>query len=152
MMKKLLALKPLKLLAIYVILDTICVGMGLGVPIFCILFGFIVGWYCVYYNSQTIGQMRVVIWQVLLYATITAMVTLLGMLIIWGPMIAALFDPRKDLAQTGIPMILYEPSASFIGWLILMIVISPVLQLLTTVFGSYLALFKCQNLNVESKT
>jgi hypothetical protein len=37
-------------------------------------------------------------------------------------------------------MILYEPRASFIGWLVLMILISPVLQMLTTLFGSYLTL------------
>jgi hypothetical protein len=36
----------------------------------------------------------------------------------------------------GIPMILYDPRASFIGWMVLMIIISPVLQILTTVFSS----------------
>lgn len=35
-------------------------------------------------------------------------------------------------------MILYEPQISFIGWLGLMIVVSPFLQLLLTVFGAYL--------------
>jgi hypothetical protein len=34
-------------LALFVFLDTICVGMGMGVPIFCIIFGFLVGWYVV---------------------------------------------------------------------------------------------------------
>ena len=37
-------------------------------------------------------------------------------------------------------MILYEPLASFIGWQVLMVLISPFLQLLTTLFGSYLAI------------
>jgi len=37
-------------------------------------------------------------------------------------------------------MILYEPKASFIAWLVLMIFISPFLQLLATVFGGYMAL------------
>jgi hypothetical protein len=37
-------------------------------------------------------------------------------------------------------MILYDPKASFIGWLVPMIFISPFLQLLTTVFGSYMTL------------
>jgi hypothetical protein len=53
-----------------------------------------------------------------------------------------LFDPGADLANFGIPLILYEPRASFIGWLVLMIVISPVLQLLTTLLGSHLALIR----------
>jgi hypothetical protein len=37
-------------------------------------------------------------------------------------------------------MILYDPTASFVGWLVLMIAVSPFLQLLTTVFGSHLTL------------
>jgi len=44
------------------------------------------------------------------------------------------------LANFGIPLILYEPRASFIVWLILMIVISPFLQFLMTLFGAQLAL------------
>ena len=32
-----------------------------------------------------------------------------------------LFDPTADLANFGIPQLLYEPLASFIGWLVLMI-------------------------------
>ena len=38
------------------------------------------------------------------------------------------------------PLILYEPLASFIAWLVLMIVISPFLQFLMTLFGSHLTL------------
>jgi hypothetical protein len=62
------------------------------------------------------------------------------MIIIWGPTVSILFEPGRDLANTGVPMILYEPMPSFIGWIVLMILISPVLQLLTTLFGSHLAL------------
>ena len=51
-----------------------------------------------------------------------------------------LFDPRADLANFGIPLILFDPQASFIGWLVLMIAISPFLQLLATLFGSHLTL------------
>ncbi len=32
-------------LLIFVFLDLLCVGMGMGVPLSCILFGFPVGWY-----------------------------------------------------------------------------------------------------------
>jgi hypothetical protein len=114
--------------------------MGMGVPIFCILFGFLIGWYIVRYITTTTTSVALVFRKVLLYATITAVVTMLGMLIIWEPMISLLFEPGKDLANTGVPMILYEPRASFIGWIVLMIMISPALQLLTTLFGSHLAL------------
>jgi hypothetical protein len=55
-------------------------------------------------------------------------------------MAALLFDPSADLVETGIPMILYEPKASLIGWLVLMIVLSPFLQFLMALFGAHLAL------------
>jgi len=34
------------------------------------------------------------------------------------------------------PLLLFEPLTSFIGWIVLMVLISPFLQLLMTVFGS----------------
>ena len=139
-MKKLLGLKPQWALGIFVLLDIICIGMGMGVPIFCILFGFLVGWFAAKYITATLTPVPQVFRRVLWYAILTASITLLGMAVIWGPTISFLFDPTRDLANTGVPMILYEPLPSFIGWLVLMIVISPFLQLLTTLFGAYLAL------------
>jgi hypothetical protein len=139
-MRKFFALRPVWAFSIFVVFDTICIGMGMGVPIFCIFFGFLVGSYIVKNITATTTQVREVFWRVLLYATVAAAVTLLGMVAIWGPTISFLFDPNRDLANTGVPMILYEPRASFIGWIVLMIVISPALQLLTTIFGSYLTL------------
>ncbi len=141
-MKKWLELKPKWVLGIFIILDIVWIGMGMGVPFFCILFGFLVGWYIVWNITTITDNVRMVLRQVLLYAVVTATVTLLGMLIIWGPSISFLFDPERDLVNTGVPMILYEPRASFIGWLVLMIVISPFLQLLTTLFGSYMAMLR----------
>ena len=139
-MKKLIGLKPQWALGIFVLLDIICIGMGMGVPIFCILFGFIVGWFAAKYVTATLTPVPQVFRRVLWYAMLTASITLLGMAVIWGPTISFLFDPARDIANTGVPMILYEPLPSFIGWLVLMIVISPFLQLLTTLFGAYLAL------------
>ncbi len=112
----------------------------MGVPIFCILFGFIVGWFAVKYVTSTTTSISIVFRKLILYALLTSAVTLLWMLVLWGPTISMLFDPSRDLANFGIPMILYEPLASFIGWIVLMVLISPFLQLLTTIFGSYLAL------------
>ncbi len=141
-MRKLYKLRPLWAFSIYVVLDVIFVGAGMGVPIFCILFGFLVGWYAVKNITSSIDQVREVFRRVLVYATVTAAVTFLGMVAIWTPMISVLFGPDRDIANAGVPMILYEPRASLIGWIVLMIVISPILQLLTTLFGSYLALLK----------
>jgi len=58
------------------------------------------------------------------------------MAIIWGPTIPRLWDPQGDLANFGIPLILYEPRSSFVGWEVLMIGISPFLQVMAVVFGA----------------
>jgi len=126
--------------AIFVIADLVCVAMGMGVPIFCIGFGFLVGWYIARRVTATTAKVKDALQTVLLYAIATSAFTLLVMGVIWGPTIPMLFDPDADLANFGIPMILYDPKLSFVGWVVLMILISPFLQLLTTLFSSYLTL------------
>jgi hypothetical protein len=146
LMKKLLALRPFAALGVYTFLDIICIGMGMGVPFFCILFGLPVGWYIVKRLTVERAEMREIFRKVLLYAVIAAAVTFLGMLLIWGPLtVGSLSDPTTDFVETGVPMILYEPKASFIGWIVLMVVISPGLQLLTTLFASHLTLLAWLN-------
>lgn len=135
---KLIELKPLWALALFTLLDIICIGMGMGIPFFCILFGLPVGWYLVRHVTASTTRVHEVLRRVLRYAVVASAVTMLGMLAIWGTTISWLYEPGYDLVNTGVPQILYEPRASFIGWLALMIVISPILQLLTTLFGSYL--------------
>ena len=53
-----------------------------------------------------------------------------------------LFDPGAEFQNFGHPFIPYNPKISFIGWVVLMILISTFLQLLTTIFGSYLTLLR----------
>jgi hypothetical protein len=146
LMNKLLAVRPLVALGIYIFIDIVCIGMGMGVPFFCILVGFPVGWMIVKYLTVTHTDVREVFRKVLVDAAITAVVTFLGMIIIWGPLsVMSLSNPTTDFVETGVPMILYEPKASFIGWIVLMVVISPALQLLTTLFGSHLTLLAWLN-------
>jgi hypothetical protein len=137
---KLLSLKPLWALALFVLLDTLCIGMGMGVPFFCILLGIPVGWFLVLYITAKTNNIRDVLWKVLIYAAITAGITMAGMLIIWIHFGTLLFMPGSDLSIVGNPLILYQPQASLIGWLALMIIVSPVLQFLTTLFGAYLTI------------
>ena len=85
---------------------------------------------------------RQVLGLVLRWAALTSAFTLVLMAILWGRMVGMLFDPAADLANFGIPLILYKPVASFIGWLVLMIFISPFLQFLMTLFGAHLALLR----------
>ncbi len=139
-MKIFLKQKPIILIGIFIVIDTICIGIGMGVPFFCILFGLVAGWVVGKYVSAKQTKVPAVLRTILFTDGLTAAFTLMGMAIIWLPFGSQFFDPTKDLANTGIPMILFTPTASFIGWIVLMVAISPVLQLLTSLFGSYLAL------------
>jgi hypothetical protein len=139
-MHKFFSLKIGWILAIFAFFDIACVGIGMGVPIFCILFGLPVGWYIARRITIRPFDAKQMLSKVLLGAALTSAFTFVGMALLWGPWIAMLFDPAADLAKLGAPLILYEPVASFIGWLVLMIVISPFLQLLMTLFGSHLTL------------
>jgi hypothetical protein len=139
-MHKIFTLKLGWVLAIFAFVDIVCMGLGMGVPIFCILLGLPVGWYVARRITIHPLDTRRMLSKMLLGAALTSAFTFVGMALLWSRSIAMLFDPTADLANFGIPLILYEPLASFIGWLVLMIVISPFLQFLMTLFGSHLTL------------
>jgi hypothetical protein len=136
-MNRLLTLNKWVVAAAYVVLDVVCVGMGMGVPIFCIALGFPVGWYIAARAVRSTSHLGPVLKRTVVQATLTSAVTFALMTLIWGTSARMLLDPAADFANFGIPMILYEPKVSFVGWLVLMIFISPFLQLLTTLFASH---------------
>jgi len=115
-------------------------GVGMGVPFFNIMFGFIVGWYLIKWISIGTSEVREILKRLLIYSCITAGITFLGMLLIWGWCVKMLYGPVADIVHFGIPQILFEPRMSLIAWLLLMIGVSPFLQLLTTVFAGHLTL------------
>ncbi len=125
---------------IYAVLDVIAVGMGMGVPILPILLGFLVGWFLPGWPTAPTGSMRQLLGRILRWAAASAGWTFLLMAVIWLRTVPMLFDSSVDIAQFGEPMILYEPVPSFIGWIVLMVLISPFLQLLTTVFAAIVRL------------
>lgn len=139
-MEKLFRIKKSTAFGIYIFLDLICIGMGMGVPVFCILFGFPVGWYIGRLITVSGKNIARILRQLLVYTIRTSAFTFIIMAILWGRWASVLFDASTDYSTLGIPMILFEPKASFIGWLVLMIFISPFLQLLTTLFASVLTL------------
>jgi len=126
--------------AIYAVLDVIAVGMGMGVPIFPILLGFVVGWLLPAWYPAPAASLRQLLVRVLRWAAASAAWTFLQMAVIWLRTVPMLFDPGVDIAQFGHPMILYEPVPSFVGWIVLMVFVSPFLQLLTTVLAATLRL------------
>ena len=139
-MNRILKLNTRAAFAVFVIVDLVCVGLGMGVPLACILFGFLVGWYIAKRATIAAGNVEVVLRKVLVHAIATSAFTFVVMSAIWGRTIVMLFDPSADFQNFGHPFILFDPKTSFIGWLVLMILISPFLQLLTTISGSYLTL------------
>ena len=132
------------IIVVYVFLDLIFVGLGMGVPFFCILFGLPVGWYLSKRLTLSKKDLGNILNEILKYALYTSLFTFILMLGVWVPVSTMLLDPGADFANFGIPMILYDPKISFIGWIFLMIFISPFLQLLTTIFASYVTLWNCQ--------
>jgi len=96
----------------------------------------VVGWVAAGRARAQTSDLPAALRLVLRYALLTCAWTLLLMLVIWGPFAFRYAQPGADLTQTGVPMFLFEPGASFVGWVVLMVLISPFLQLLTTVFAA----------------
>jgi len=125
-------------------LEALCVGAGMGVPIFAILLGFPVGWWLAR-RAMTVAPAGAptspeALRTVFVSALVPCMMTLAFMVAIWLPQLTLLWKPGFDVANWGIPLWLYTPMASFIGWMVLMVVVSPALQLLAAVFGAYVVL------------
>lgn len=135
-----------KALLIYIVIDLISVGpLGMGVPFFSILLGFPVGWYLAKRLYKPDSSVKILLNKIFKYALLTSGFTFVLMVIIWGMFLPMLWGPADKIAHFGIPMILYNPMASFIGWMILMIFISPFLQFLTTVFAANLTIIRSDN-------
>lgn len=80
-----------------------------------------------------------------LYSGYGALWTAAIMLVCWFHMILMLLNPATDYANYELPLFLYDPKLSFIGWVILMIIIPPILQFLFTItaaVGHYLIIRK----------
>ncbi len=136
-MRRFLARRAVWEAVLFVLIDTFWVGVGMGVPFFNILLGVPLGAYIAWRLVAGQAETRAILGKLLLVAAATSAFTLVLMAVIWGGWAGLLFDPAADYANTGIPLILFEPKASFIGWLGLMILVSPFLQLLTTLFGAH---------------
>jgi len=141
-MKKLIKLNIKIVVILYILIDIICVGAGMGVPIFCILLGFPLGWYITQRVSVSAEQPYQKYYKIFKFSLFAAIFTFILMLAVWGRTIPKFFDPSYDFQNFGHPFILYDPKISFIGWNILMIIISPFLQLLTTIFAVFITLIR----------
>lgn len=134
-MKKFLSKRSGQIIT-YVFLDVISIAMGMGVPFFTILLGFPVGFLIpsVLYDRPALSQN--LLRSILRASVVVSGISFILLAVLWLPSLSWLTDPTRDVENFGMPMILYTPYASFIGWIVLMVVISPFLQFLMTVFGS----------------
>lgn len=139
-MHKFYTLRYWVLIIISFLIIAVLTGMGMGVPILNILFGFAIGWYATKRAFLLYEDLKERLSKILIYCLFCSGITLIFMLGIWGSQIPMLFNPLSDFENYGHPMILYDPKFSFIGWLALMIVISPFLQLISSIFTAYLTL------------
>jgi hypothetical protein len=120
----------------FILLDLFCTGLGMGVPFFNILLGLPVGWWLARRLAKTQKSVHALLGSLLKAAALTAAFSVLVLAVIWLPSLKWLFDPALDLANYGMPLILFEPLASFIAWQVLMVFISPFLQMLMTIFAA----------------
>jgi hypothetical protein len=135
-----MSMSPSVAVALFVLLDVLTVGVGMGVPFFTILLGFPVGGLAARRRlSLPLPEALVACFHVALR---TSAFSLIVLGVIWLPWLPTAWGPEAELAKTGVPLILYEPRASFIGWMALMLVISPLAQVLTTLAGSYVTLMR----------
>src|SRR4030042_2900765 len=136
-MKKLIELNSKIVITAYILIDLICAGAGMGVPFFCILLGFPLGWYIARREFVSTGHSPMTNSRILKLSLLAASFTFIIMLVIWGSAIALHFYQKFDFKNFGHPFILYDPKISFYGWLVFMIIIFPFFLLLTTIFFSF---------------
>ncbi len=124
--------------AAYVVLDVLFTALGMGVPLFAILFGLSVGWFGAVRALCYLRDTRLAMKRVLRYGFLCSVVTLVVQAAIWGRLVPRLFDQVVNPGSMGLPLILYEPKASLAGWVALMVFVSPFLQFAMIVLGAYL--------------
>ena len=129
-------------LVLYALLDLFCAALGMGVPVLCIALGLPTGWRIARVLRLADRPVAEALARVLVWAALTSGFTLVMMAVLWGRSLPLLFDRTFDLANFGMPLILFEPRPSFIAWIGLMVVVSPALQFLVTVFGAHVALMR----------
>ncbi len=110
---------------------------GMGVPVFCILLGVPVGVIGARRAEYFLREIRAAMQRVVRYALLSSGITMVAMVVVWGRLIPACFGDVGP-ACYGIPLILFDPKASLVGWLVLMIIIAPLIQFVVTLASAFL--------------
>jgi hypothetical protein len=121
----------------YIVMDLLLAGLGFGTPLFCIAFGFAVGWFGAMRAWFFVPDTRGAMTRALRYAFLTSAVTMVLMAVIWGRLVPIVLNQRVNPGALGLPLNLYDSRLSLVGWLLLMVFTGPAIQVLMTAFGSY---------------
>lgn len=122
----------------YAVMDLLLAGLGFGTPVFCIVFGFGVGWFAALRAEFFVPDLRGAMMRALRYAFLTSGVTMVLMATIWGKHVPHVLNPRVNPGAMGLPLNLYDSRLSLVGWLMLMVITGPAVQVLMTALGSYI--------------
>ncbi|MFO7928989.1 MAG: hypothetical protein R6U35_04920 [Candidatus Humimicrobiaceae bacterium] len=98
-------------------------SLRMGVPVLNIFFGFFTWWFAARRNLILFSREKRILKNTFLYRLYSSGFAMVLMLFIWVPSIKMLFGPEQNLANFGIPMLLYEPVPSFMGCPVLMAMI-----------------------------
>lgn len=132
------------------LLDVFAIGLGMGVPVFAVLYGVAVGWWLIRRGPGALPgavpapvgpdvpriSLRGLVGQSMALAAVSFVV----LLAVWGPSIPLVFDPGSDAAGLGIPLVFGPPHTSLAVWLVLMAIVAPLAQFGAAVTGGVLAL------------
>jgi hypothetical protein len=142
-MNRLFQLKWTPAAVLYLVGVLVSVDAGMGMPFCCIGLGFLVGWYLARRELRHANDFSRMLRRATRTAVVTSLFTFLMMAVIWGPRVGMAFGPRANLPSVGLPAILRGAHEGLIIWALVMVIISPLLQLITTVFASQLTFLRC---------
>jgi len=146
---------PIGFYLISILINGVLVGAGMGVPIFCILMGAPYGFLVVHKilkKEMRTNRHHHFYSGILNASAVLALSTFIFMLIIWVPWVVKSLAPGFDYENTGMPLLLYTLKASFWGWITLMIIISPILQFMTSISAAVAAVWMLSRKQVPKST
>jgi hypothetical protein len=111
-MKRLIKLDAKIVIILYIIINILCVGAGMSVPIFCILLEFPIGWYITKRKSISTEHSHLIYHKILKLSLLILAFTFLQMIVIWGRTIPILSNPASNFENFGYPFILFDPKLS----------------------------------------
>ena len=142
-MNTLLRLKRTPAAVLYLVGALVSVEAGVGMPFCCIGLGLLVGWYIARRELRHANGFARMLRRATRTAVFTSLATFLMMAVIWGPRVGMASGPQSNLPSVGLPMTFHGAPESLIIWALLMVAISPLLQLMTTVFAAQFTILSC---------